>query len=76
MGQLPLRTAEDCVKWFEKTINEMKESNVSIALGNGRASVIKGIIGLKKLQMDYAKMVKQGAKVIGMTEFLQIEQKS
>lgn len=74
--KLPLRTAGDCEKWLEKAINEAKENNSSIALSNARISCVKAKVGLERLRVDYAKLTKQGARVEGMQEFLQITHQS
>lgn len=70
MSKLPLKTAGDCGDWLEKAINEMTKDNTSIALGNGRTSIVKAKLQIGKMQMDYAKLKKQGAELGNIGEFL------
>lgn len=76
---MPLRTVKDCEAWLEKAINETGESTTSIARANARTAVVKAKVGLHRLSLDYAKLVKAGAKIpeldrLTKVEFQQIEQ--
>ena len=68
---IPLKTAEDCAMWFEKSANEVKEDANSIAQNNTRMGCVKGLLSIYKIRLDYERMVrKDGGKVHAFQKFL------
>jgi hypothetical protein len=72
---MPLKSAEDCRIWLEKTVNEITENGTSIARANARTNVVKGMMNIYRMALDYSKLIKQGGSVSSVAEFLQIEKK-
>ena len=68
---VPLKTAQDCITWFEKSANEVKEDANSIAQNNTRMGCVKGILSIYKLRLDYERMTrKNGGEVRAFQKFL------
>ena len=72
----PLKSAVDCVGWFEKIANETTQDQHSIAQANARSACVKGVMGIQKLLLDYRRFVAQsGGTLHEMQKFFAPEQK-
>jgi hypothetical protein len=73
-SRMPLKTLADALAWSERSINEAEPNSTSIAQTNARTACIKTLYGGFRLALDYAKLVRQGAKIKEMANFVQLDQ--